>query len=129
MSCFICKNETFKAVTKICWLYGLRQKERGEYPLTLEDMNNFLQKVAIVNCQNYSKRYHDTDVEIEVQLFTDIPSFEIVPQDIKSTECWMYQCEDYMDKDETFKMVKDAFEWVKFVTGFTKEEMEETEWK
>lgn len=128
MSCFICENNTFKTVTKICWLYGMRKSERSDFPLTLGDLDEFVKKVAAVNCKNYSLRYNE-EAEVEVELFSDLPSFEIVPQDIQSTKCWMYQSEDYMDKDPVFKMVEEALEWAVLVTNFSKEEMDQTDWR
>lgn len=129
MSCFVCHEETFKSVAKVCFLYGLRQEERGNYPLTLDELNSFVQKVAELNCENYVVRYDEEEVETSVLLFNDIPSFEIVPQDLKSTQCWMYQTEDYMSKDELFIMVEKAYEWAKMATNFSKEEMEEAMWR
>lgn len=129
MSCFVCHEETFKSVAKVCFLYGLRQEERSEYPLTLDELNSFVKKVAELNCRNYAVRYDEEEVETTVTLFNDIPSFELTPQDLKSVQCWAYQTEDYMCKEELFIMVENAYTWAKSVTNFSKEEMEKAMWR
>ena len=128
MSCFIVETKTFQRVVKIAFIYGLHRKERGEYPSTLEEVNNWVEIVAKLNAKNYSARYNE-DVELEVELFTDLPELKITPQDIKSTKCWMYQTEDYFDKDKYFLLIADAVEWALSFTGISQEELGKAEWK
>lgn len=128
MSCFICRPEIFKSVTKVCFQYGLRQPSRTEYPLLQSELDEFTKKVAELNARNVSIRYEE-ETSVEVELFgNDIPLEVITVQDIKYCDCWCYQTEDYLDKDELFKMVEEATEWAKAVVKYTKEEYDEARW-
>lgn len=127
MSCFVCRPETFKSVAKVCFQYGLRQPNRTEYPLLQTELDAFTVKVAELNAKNVSIRYEE-DAQAEIEGFTDIPLEKITVQDIKSCDCWMYQTCDYLDKEPLFKMVKEAVEWAKAVTPYSKEEYSEAEW-
>lgn len=128
MSCFVCRPEVFKSVAKVCFQYGIRQISRGDYPLTIGDLDEFAKNVAELNCKNYAIRYKEQEVEAEVECFTDIPLEKITVQDIKHCDCWMYQTCDYLDEEPLFKMVKEATEWAKVVTPYSKEEYSEAEW-
>lgn len=117
MSCFIVKDKINKAVTKICWLYGLRQEEQGSLPLSLEQLNFLLKKVTYVNCENYALRYKE-DVEVYFSEFSEYPSFKIVPQDLMDCHCWLYQSCDYCDTDKTFILVKEALTYFEKIFGW-----------
>jgi hypothetical protein len=121
MSCFVCRPETFKSVAKVCFQYGIRQISRGDFPLTIGDLDEFAKKLAELNCKNYAIRYKEQEVEADVEGFTDIPLEKITVQDIKHCDCWMYQTCDYLDEESLFKMVKEATEWAKVVTPYSKE--------
>ena len=127
MSCFVCRPEVFKSVTKVCFQYGLRQPNRTEYPLLQTELDAFTVKVAELNAKNVSIRYEE-DAQAEVEGFTDIPLEKITVQDIKHCDCWMYQTCDYLGEEPLFKMVKEATEWAKVVTPYSKEEYSEAEW-
>lgn len=128
MSCFVCRPEVFKSVAKVCFQYGLRQPNRTEYPLLQTELDAFTVKVAELNAKNVSIRYKE-DAQAEVELFgEEIPLGEITVQDIKHCDCWMYQTCDYLDEEPLFKMVKEAVEWAKVVTPYSKEEYSEAEW-
>lgn len=128
MSCFVCRPEVFKSVTKVCFQYGLRQPKRTEYPLLQTELDAFTVKVAELNAKNFSIRYEE-DAQAEVETFgEEIPLGKITVQDIKHCDCWMYQTCDYLDEEPLFKMVKEATEWAKVVTPYSKEEYSEAEW-
>lgn len=130
MSCFVCEPETFGRVSKIVFLYGLVGEGKNPLiPTTLDGFNLFNQNVAFLNYENYSLRYKEEFSEIECFKFEELPVEEITPQDIKSTQCWMYQTEDYEDKHPIFKLVEQALEWAENATNFTKEEMEFALWR
>ena len=80
MSCFVCRPEVFKSVTKVCFQYGLRQPNRTEYPLLQPELDAFTVKVAELNAKNVSIRYEE-DAQAEVEGFTDIPLEKIKVQD------------------------------------------------
>jgi hypothetical protein len=105
----------------------LRQPKRTEYPLLQTELDAFTVKVAELNAKNVSIRYEE-DAQAEVEGFTDIPLEKITVQDIKHCDCWMYQTCDYLDEEPLFKMVKEATEWAKVVTPYSKEEYSEAEW-
>ena len=95
MSCFVCSPETFKSVAIVCFQYGIRQISRGDFPLTIGDLDEFGIKLAELNCKNYAIRYNEQKVEVVVKDFTDIPLEKITVQDIKHCDCWMYKTCDY----------------------------------
>lgn len=128
MSCFVCRPEVFKSVAKVCFQYGLRQPNRTEYPLLQTGLDAFTVKVAELNAKNVSIRYKE-DAQAEVETFgEEIPLEKITVQDIKHCDCWMYQTCDYLNEEPLFKMVKEATEWAKVVTPYSKEEYSEAEW-
>ena len=128
MSCFICNENIFKSVAKVCWNYGVRQVERSLYPLTLMEMNDFIDQIAELNCRNVAVRYREEQQEAEVEKFEELPLEAINVQDIKDCDCWMYQTCDYYDNEPLYEMVKDATEWAKSVTPYTEEELREANW-
>ena len=128
MSCFVCRPEVFKSVTKVCFQYGLRQTSRTEYPLLQSELDEFTKKIAELNARNVSIRYEE-ETSVEVELFgNDIPLEAITVQDIKNCDCWCYQTCDYLNKDELFKMVEEAKEWARAVVKYTEEEYDEACW-
>lgn len=128
MSCFICNENIFKSVAKVCWNYGVRQVERSLYPLTLMEMNDFIDEIAELNCRNVAVRYCEEQQEPDVEKFDDIPFEPINVQNIKDCDCWMYQTCDNFDSEPLFEMVKDATEWAKSVTPYTDDEWQEANW-
>lgn len=129
MSCFICNPETFKSVAKTCFQYGLRLEESVEFPVSLEAVNDFMKRIARLNCTNFMFRYDDEEeVEAEVELFDELPMGCITVQDIKNCDCWAYQTEDYCDGDDLFKMVEKATEWAKGVVSYTEDDYRNAVW-
>lgn len=128
MSCFVCEPEVFKGVAKVCFQFGLRRSERGDYPLTLSEIDEFAKKVAELNCKNYAARYKEDEVSTDVEFFDDVPMEKITVHDIKFCDCWMYQTCDYYDEDPLFKMVAEAVEWAKLITKYSEEEYDEARW-
>ena len=128
MSCFICDEQIFKSVAKVCFQYGIRQKERTNYPLTLEELNEFTKKVAELNCRNVATRYNEDEMEASVELFSDIPLESVTVQDIKNCDCWQYQTCDYFDDDELFKMVQTANGSIRAMVEYTDEDYERANW-
>ena len=125
MSCYIVSNENYQRVAKTCFLYGLVEKKEN-YPITLEEINSFIEKLAVLNCMNYSLRYKEPIENVDFDPLEKLPVFDLTAQDAKSTACWMYQTCDYMDDHEIFKLVKEAREWAeKF---FSKEELNNAKW-
>ena len=133
MSCFICKKETFQRVAKVAFVCGLHGKFRGKFPLTLDEVNMFMRIIAGINCLNYMSRYEKHEdvsgIREEVEEFSELPDLKITAQDIKSTQCWMYQTEDYYDKDEYFQLVKQALDWALKYTHISKEDLEKAKWE
>ncbi len=128
MSCFVCIAEIFKSVTKVCFQYGIRQQGRGEYPLTLGELDEFVKKVAELNCKNYAIRYRESEVTADIEGFNDIPLEAITKQDIADCHCWLYQTEDYCDDDPLFKLVAEALDWSELLTGWQDSDLEQCRW-
>lgn len=128
MSCFICNKDIFKSVAKVCFQYGIRQEQRGDYPLTMGEIDDFIRKVAELNCKNYALRYEEAEVTADVEGFEDVPLDPITVQDIKNCDCWDYQTCDYCEQDKLFGMVYDAKEWAKTVVKYSDEEYENATW-
>jgi hypothetical protein len=124
MSCFIVSNENYQRVAKTCFLYALAENKEN-YPITLAEINSFIEKLAVLNCMNYSLRYKEP-VDVDFEPLEKLPVLDLTAQDTRSTACWMYQTSDYMDNHEIFKLVKEAREWAeKF---FSKEELDNVKW-
>lgn len=128
MSCFVCRPEIFKSVAKVCFQYGIRQISRGDYPLTIGDLDEFAKKLAELNCKNYAIRYNEQEVEAEVECFTDIPLEAITKQDIADCHCWFYQTEDYCTNDPLFKMVEEATHWAELSIGWKDSYLVDCNW-
>lgn len=132
MSCFICEDETFKSVSKLAFVYGLRQETRTNYPLTLKELNLFTKLVAEINCSNYCKLYKVSfkeSIPDSVEKFSELPSLKITAQDIRSTQCWMYQVSDYYEQDEIYKLVEKAYNWALENLNISKEDIENAQWR
>ena len=128
MSCFVCNSDIFRSVAKVCFQYGLRQSERGEYPLILDEVNAFSKQVAELNCKNYAIRYDEAEVTAEVEILEDLPLEPITVQDIKNCDCWEYQTCDYCEDEKLFGLVYDAKEWAKKNVKYTQSEYDEARW-
>ena len=128
MSCFVCRAEIFKSVAKVCFQYGIRQISRGDYPLTIGDLDDFAKKLAELNCKNVAIRYDEEQTEAEVEGFTDVPLMVIKKQEVADCLCWLYQTEDYCDNDPLFKMVKEATEWAELSVGWKDTDLDNCRW-
>lgn len=128
MSCFVCRAEIFKSVAKVCFQYGIRQISRGDYPLTIGDLDEFAKKVAELNCKNYAIRYDEQEVEADVEGFTDIPLEAISKQDIADCHCWYYQTCDYCDDDPLCKLVLEALDWAEKSIGWKESDLSDCNW-
>jgi hypothetical protein len=128
MSCFVCRAEIFKSVAKVCFQYGIRQITRGDYPLTIGDLDEFAKKLAELNCKNVAIRYDEEQTEAEVEGFTDVPLMVIKKQEVADCLCWLYQTEDYCDNDPLFKMVKEATEWAKLSVEWKDTDLDNCRW-
>ena len=132
MSCFICSDSVFRSVTKVCFYYGVLQValngERNGCPSTIDKCNEFMKKVAELNCRNVATRYKEEQQEVDVPLFENLPFEKITAQDVKSCDCWTYQTCDYCDNDALFKLVVDARDWAKSVVSYSHKEYDEAEW-
>lgn len=128
MSCFICDEKIFKSVAKVCFQYGIRQEERTAYPLTIKEVNDFIESIAELNCRNVAQRYREEQQKAYVEFFDEVPFEAINVQDIKYCDCWMYQTCDYFDSDPLFQQVKVATDWAKSVTKYSRAEYEEARW-
>lgn len=128
MSCFVCRAEIFKSVAKVCFQYGIRQIERSQYPLTIGELDEFVKKVAELNCKNYAIRYKEQEVEADIEGFTEVPLLVITKQEVADCKCWLYQTEDYCDSDPLFKMVEEATEWAKLSVGWKDTDLENCRW-
>ena len=128
MSCFVCSDRIFKAVAKVCYYYG-EVKIGAGYPITLDELNEFIKKVAELNCKNVSDRYNES-VEVSVELLSDsdLPFDVITKQDITDCKCWDYQTCDYYSNDDLLKMVVEATEWAERVYNYTDADLDETIW-
>ena len=128
MSCFVCSDEIFKSVAKVCFHYGIRQEGRGDYPLTLSEVNDFSKKVAELNCKNFAIRYDEAEVTAEVEVLNELPLEPITVQDIKNCDCWDYQTYDYCEDEKLYGLVYDAKEWAKKFVPYTQAEYDEARW-
>lgn len=128
MSCFVCRAEIFKSVAKVCFQYGIRQVSRGDYPLTIGELDEFAKKLAELNCKNYAIRYDEQEVEADVEGFTDVPLMVIKKQDIADCHCWLYQTEDYCADDPLFKLVEEATEWAELSVGWKHTDLDNCRW-
>ena len=127
MSCFVCRPDIFKSVAKVCFHYGIRQISRGDYPVTVGDLDEFVKKLAELNCKNVSIRYK-RDVETEVELFEEIPLETITKQDIADCHCWYYQTCDYCDDDPLCKLVLEASDWAEKAIGWKDSDLVQCNW-
>ena len=128
MSCFICDEPVFKSVAKVCFHYAIRQEERNDYPLTIKEVNDFIDSIAELNCKNVAERYREEVQTADVEFFEDVPLEAIDVQDIKNCDCWMYQTCDSYDSDPLYQQVLTATKWAKSIVKYTQEEYEEANW-
>ena len=128
MSCFICDEPVFKSVAKVCFQFGIRQEERNDYPLTIKEINDFIDSIAELNCKNVAERYCEDVQTADVEFFDDVPLEAIDVQDIKNCDCWIYQTCDNYDDDPLLQQVERATKWAKSVVKYTKQEYSEASW-
>ncbi len=126
MSCFICDEKIFQSVAKVCFQYGKCNDSR--LPDTLKNVNEFMNRIAELNCRNVAERYREEQQKANVEFFDEVPNEAISVQDIKYCDCWMYQTCDYFDSDPLFEQVKVATDWAKSVTKYSRAEYEEANW-
>ena len=126
MSCFVCKEEVFRSVAKVCYLYG--KSHFNDFPKDLAGVNKLIRDLAELNCRNVAIRYHEVQYQMELSDVKELSIEPITVQDIKYTDCWKYQTCDYLDKEPLYKSVAEALIWAKSITSYTNKEYSQAYW-
>ncbi len=127
MSVMICSNECFKATAKVCFAQVLEILDSSS-DVGLEKLNNVVKDVAQLNIECYADRYNEDDVQVEVDLFDELPSPELTPQDIFYARCWRYQIEGDWENEMVYRIVDNAIDWAIKKYKYTDEDFKGLIW-